>query len=414
MIHSLLGGIPELVDAEPEFQDTGNDDLASGTVTKVDNETATARSIKTFGSNGEEHGSHEQPRPKATLVSPNIGEQTRAFHEGIMKNEDEHDQSAVPSDVVPSSDTLLGDNSSPNIKPVPFPEAIVHSSEGGIHSSTLELTSSIPLPDSRPVSPTPSPEPSFPVHSTTPLPQEARSAGHHNPSPSASDRVPSRLRSSSLDLTCPSPMQSPTVAHGSTSQFGKSAPSKSRNKPAPLSLTYLLRQADDLLTTYPPSHPSLRVTEIMGPDSAMRTWRPLPISTKARDAIPEKQLYNETDDYLETLVNSSHIVIPSPPPSPLLGPRSAKKAKAPRAPGKALLDPRRIGLRLGALTPAERRVLFMGALLVVGAAVALKSSKVSCVDGIVKTSGGDGLKRLWSGKWTLISSAVAAWGRGLP
>ena len=66
------------------------------------------------------------------------------------------------------------------------------------------------------------------------------------------------------------------------------------------------------------------------------------------------------------------------------------------------------------LSLAERRVLFMGALLVVGAAVALKSSKVPCVDGIMKASGGDGLKRLWNGKWMAISSVVAAWGRGLP
>lgn len=413
MIHSLLGGLPELVDSEQDFHDTSNDYLARSTATEVDcavdNETASERSA-TGSSNSEGPGTREQPLSAeidGTLVHPNIGENTCVSHEGTMGNDGELDKSAISSDTVPSSDTPLAESSNPST------EATVHISTAGSHISTLELASSIPLPDSRPVSPNPSLDPSSPVQPMIPLPQEARSADHHNPSPAVSGHLPSRSRSSSLDKTRPSLMQPP---NGLASHSGKSISSKPRNKPAPLSLTTLLRQADDLLITYPPSHPSLHVTEIMGPDSAMRTWRPLPISTNARDDMPEKRPYDETENYLETLVDSSQIVIPSRPSSPLLSPRlSAQKTKvSPRVRSKALLDPRRIGFRLGALTPAERRVLFMGALLVVGAAVALKSCKASCMDGIVKASGGDGLKRLWNGKWTLISSVVAAWGRGLP
>jgi hypothetical protein len=418
MIHSLLGGIPELIDAEPEFHDTGNNE---GTVTEVDRaaEDQTV-SIARSRSDGGGACTHEQPSSEAideTLGSPNISKQSHVSCDTFTGDEDEPNQSTVPLDVVQTSGTLRSNSSSPSTNSIPLPDATGQNCAGDPHSSALELAASLPLPDSRPASPIPSPGPPSPVQSTMTLPQEARFVGHHNPSPSTSDQAPRRPRSPSSDPARPSsPMQSPTVENGPTSDFDKSAPSKPRTKPAPLSLTYLLRQADDLLTACPPSHPSLRVTEILGPDSAMRTWRPLSISTKFRNTVPEKQPYNYTDDYLETLVDSPYIVIPSPPPSPPLGRRHpAKKTKtSPRALSRPLLDPRRIGLRLGALTPAERRMLFMGALLVVGAAMALRAGKVPCVDGIVKTSGGDGLKRLWNGKWTLATSVVAAWGRGLP
>jgi hypothetical protein len=416
MIHSLLGGIPELVDAEPELYDVG---VNEGTVPEVDraaedetvSEEPVARSRSHSGASTNEQPSSESIED--THGSPRVSEQTHITCDTLTGDEDRPNQSTAP--MTQSSDTPRTSSSSPSTKPIPLPEATEQTCVGSPHGSPLALAASIPLPDSRSASPIPSSGPSSPVQSSMSLPQEAASVYHHDPSPSTSDHVSSRSRSSS-DLTRASPLQSPTVADRSSSHYDKSAPRKSRAKPPPLSLTYLLRQADGLLAAYPPSHPSLRVTEIMGPDSVMRTWRPLPICAKAPGAVPEKQPYDYTDDYLETLVNSSSIVIPSPPPSPSLGRRlPVKKGKAsPRAMSRALLDPRRIGLRLGALTPAERRMLFMGALLVVGAAMALKSGRVPCVDGIVRTGGGDGLKRLWNGKWTLISSVVAAWGRGLP
>ncbi|KAG6377382.1 hypothetical protein JVT61DRAFT_15178 [Boletus reticuloceps] len=419
MIHSLLGGIPELVDAEPEFYDAGDN---KGTATEVDrtaeDETVSANPVARSRSDSEGTGTlNEQPNSEAVdeiLGTPHVSERTRVSCDTLTGGGHERDQSSAPRDTAQSNGTRQANSSSRSTEPIPLPEAIDQNCVDGPYRSTLELAASVPLPDSRPASPIPSPRPS-PVQSTTPLSQETTFADdHHNPRPSTSDHVSSCSHSPS-DLRCPSPVQSHVVSRPS-SHLDKSVPSKPRIKTAPLSLTRLLRQADDLLAAYPPSHPSLHVTEIMGPDSAMRTWRALPISTKARDTVPDKQLYNHTDDYLETLVNSSYVVIPSPPPSPPPGPRlPLKNARAsPRTLSKALFDPRRIGLRLGALTPAERRVLFIGALLVVGAAMALKSGKVLCVDGVVKVNGGDGLKRLWNGKWTLISSVVAAWGRGLP
>ncbi|KAI9569899.1 rab-GTPase-TBC domain-containing protein [Boletus coccyginus] len=415
MIHSLLGGMPELVDVEPEFYHTGNNE---GTVTEVDRVAeagmVSGRSIAVSRSNGgagEDEGRSAEDIDRILRILRK-DTQTRVSRKILKRAGRKPIQCPVPSDVAQSNDTLLANNLNASTEPNSPPKVTNQNRVGGPDSSTLELAASIPLPDSRPASPIPLSGPSSPVQSTTPLVQEATSVDHHTSAPSTSDHVPPHSHSSSDPTRSSPPIKSFAVENGPMSHFDKSAPSKSRAKQVPLSLPYLLRQADDLLTAYPSSHPSLRVTEILGPDSAMRTWRPLPIST-----VPEKLPYHYTDDYLETLVNSSCIVIPSPPPSPPPGPRlPVKKAKvSPRALTKALLDPRRIGLRrLGALTSAERRVLFVGALFVVGAAMALKSGKISYVDGIVKANGGDGVKRLWNGKWTLVSSMVAAWGRGLP
>lgn len=412
MIHSLLGGIPELVDAEPEFYDTciKGDSVAEIDHAKED-ETVSAKSVTRSRSDSEEADILEQPRSEAIDE-----ERTNVTCDAIAGDGDGLNHSNVPSDVAEGNDTLQVDGSSLSTKPNLLSEATTGQNYiGSPQDPTLEIAASIPLPESRSASPIPSPESSSPAQSSMIVPQEAASSVDHHDSSSTSGHALPRSRSSS-DLSRPSRIKSQSTVDRPPPHIDRSAPRRPKTKPPPLSLTYLLRQADDLLTAYPPSHPSLRVTEIMGPDSTMRTWRPLPISANARDAVPEKLPYNYTDDHLETLVNSSCIVIPSPPPSPPLGPRlPAKKTRlSPRALSKALLDPRKIGMRLGALTPAERRVLFMGALLVVGAAVALKSGRVSCVDGIGKTSGGEALKRLWSGKWTLISSVVAAWGRGLP
>ncbi|KAG9313363.1 rab-GTPase-TBC domain-containing protein [Chiua virens] len=399
MIHSLLGRMPQLVDNETEIYHTENDDFnrggVIGTGSFAEHEVACERS--SVG-----------PADSGGLAEPDVSD------DSFTGEEYELDETALTSDVVQRNSNL------PTNPPSPGTQAILHSETAdqehvdGPTFSTLDLALSIPLPASRPDSPLLSPEPPSPVQSSTSLAQNA-CVGPRDYSPSTSEHVPPRSPSTS-DLTCPSASQTPTTVDEPTSHSHKSVPSKPKIKPAPLPLTYLLRQADDLLTTYPPSHPSLHVAEIMGPDSAVWTWRPIPISSKGPASVSEKQSCDARDDYLEALVNSPHIVIPSPPPSPRLGPRlSGKITKvSPKTQSRALWDARRIGRRLGALTPAERRVLFMGALLVVGAAVALKSSRSPCVEGIVKASGGDALKRLWNGKWKLMSSAVAAWGRGLP
>ncbi|KAI6029784.1 rab-GTPase-TBC domain-containing protein [Pisolithus microcarpus] len=168
------------------------------------------------------------------------------------------------------------------------------------------------------------------------------------------------------------------------------APQSRRNKPAPLSLPQLLREADMLLTTYPPSLPSLGVYEIMGRDSVVRTWH-APMITMAQDGPEDKW---ESDDYLESLVNSEDIVIPSPPPSPVLRPRTPNEKGFAlwRYKGRGGLTLRRLRFPLVSL-PYERRLLLAGALLIVGIAIALKSNKVPKADGF---------KALWQRQWAVI------------
>ncbi|KAI6148763.1 rab-GTPase-TBC domain-containing protein [Pisolithus tinctorius] len=174
-----------------------------------------------------------------------------------------------------------------------------------------------------------------------------------------------------------------------------------QSKPTPLPLHQLLHEADILLTAYPPSLPSLAVYEIMGRDSVVRTWH-APTITMPRDGPKDKW---ESDDYLETLVNSQDIVIPSPPPSPILRPRTPSKKKdsaIQRYKARYGLTLRRVGLPLGSLTPYERHLLLAGALLVVGIAVAVKSNRVPKVDG---------LKALWQRRWMLVSPIWTFWSR---
>ncbi|KAI6116346.1 rab-GTPase-TBC domain-containing protein [Pisolithus sp. B1] len=173
-----------------------------------------------------------------------------------------------------------------------------------------------------------------------------------------------------------------------------------RHKPAPLSLPQLLREADMLLTTYPPSFPSLGVYDIMGRDSVVRTWHP-PMITMARDGPEDKW---ESDDYLESLVNSEDVIIPSPPPSPVLQPHTTSKKKGFvlwRYKGRGGSTLRRLKFPPGSL-PYERRFLLVGALLIVGIAIALKSNKVPKADG---------LKALWQRQWVVISPMLTFWNR---
>ncbi|KAI6040872.1 rab-GTPase-TBC domain-containing protein [Pisolithus marmoratus] len=174
-----------------------------------------------------------------------------------------------------------------------------------------------------------------------------------------------------------------------------------RNKAALLSLPQLLHEADMLLTVYPPSLPILGVYEIMGRDSVVRTWH-APTITTARDGPEDK---SESDDYLETLVNSQDIVVPSPPPSPVLRPCALSKKEGfaiRRYRSRSGLILRKVGLSLGSLTSCDRRLLLAGALLFLGIAIALKSNRLPKVDG---------LKGLWQRRWMLVSPILTLWDR---
>ncbi|KIJ61536.1 hypothetical protein HYDPIDRAFT_31147 [Hydnomerulius pinastri MD-312] len=465
MIHSLLGGLPELVDAEPEPMLSDLDNVVD----------ADAR-----GAHGNEHG-NEHPQDAVTaLEDPTnngdggleaiLDEEGNAYQSPAERKtsgrhaENEHAVATLDADEdkktsrdtiddtridqvlgLADSDTimsegveLLSSTASPSAdsrqpsNTVPSPDSALLSESVGEDSASAAQHES-PKPGSPAVGiPSDSRSHSLPSSSRSTSPEGSISpsrssqgdvtlAGSPDLSASKIDPSASPPRSrpthpSSLEPSSTASLPPTRRSSGTSSRHtSPSRAPKSRSKPVPLSLPQLLRQTEALLATYPPSHPSLHVSEIMGPDSVVRTWQAPTISAKAGNTLPEKVPYSQTDDYLESLAHSSHVVIPSPPPSPLLLPRLPEKKlrPPPKSAGKGLLR-RGVGFRLGALTPAERRVLLAGALLVVGAAIALKVGKVPCVSGLVDGSGGEGLKRLWHGKWSLVSSVVAAWGRGLP
>lgn len=60
-----------------------------------------------------------------------------------------------------------------------------------------------------------------------------------------------------------------------------------RPKPKPISFPSVLRTADALLATYPPSNPKLHLTKVMGPASVTRHWSEDPSGRLATDAILE-------------------------------------------------------------------------------------------------------------------------------
>ncbi|KAF9235542.1 rab-GTPase-TBC domain-containing protein [Melanogaster broomeanus] len=418
MIHSLLGRLPELVDAEPEFigveavddntsarnghcgvelYHTSEERSVAGSVnarSSLDCDAQTYPDMSMQQSPGDRvvaqageltpsdrmdvHVIPWKSRIKDIMtITEGGGENINPSVSRVVQHDHDHPSESSRS----SSREATGDDSAgvplQESSPLALDSQLLSPPRAGSHPLSVQWTSSLQ-------------EDTTIVNSSDPSVSKPHSLSSAPPSPSRT-----HSRSSSSHPTRPSSPEHPSVISNkpTTRSFHSPPPnSRLRSKPTPLSLPCLLRQADVLLAAYPPSHPSVRVNEITGPDSAMRTWHAPPISTistKATDAAPDQAPYNETDDYFESLVNSSRI---------------KKFRDQPRAAGKGLLNPRRIGLRLGALTPAERRLLLAGALLVVGAAIALK----------MPGSGSEGLKRLWNGKWSLISSAVAAWRRDLP
>ncbi|CCM06012.1 uncharacterized protein FIBRA_08255 [Fibroporia radiculosa] len=148
----------------------------------------------------------------------------------------------------------------------------------------------------------------------------------------------------------PSPSPSPSVASSDT------APARSR-----VSLTSLLMNADRLFAQYPPSHPSISLSSIMGPQSVMLTW------SEDSGALPD-------DDEAELMVTKPElIVLPHIEPedeiasddesfaSVSASKNKKRKEKAERARRK-LRKPRHLVL--------QRKTVVAGAVLVLGVTVA--------------------------------------------
>jgi hypothetical protein len=127
-----------------------------------------------------------------------------------------------------------------------------------------------------------------------------------------------------------------------------------RRHRAMVSLSSLLARADELLASYPPTHPDLSLSSIMGPQSVIFTWSEDP------SELPE-------DDDAEDMVAKPELVvypyIPSEPPSDSeeLGDKQMEKRKR-----RKLRKPARY---VSIMT--DRRTILAGAVLALSVAVAV-------------------------------------------
>ncbi|KAH9916046.1 rab-GTPase-TBC domain-containing protein [Fomitopsis serialis] len=125
-----------------------------------------------------------------------------------------------------------------------------------------------------------------------------------------------------------------------------------------VSLTSLLMQADDLYARFPPSHPSIALATIMGPQSVMLTWSEdtseLPPDDDAELMVTKPELivvpWIEPDDEVESDEEGA-------------SPRGKRRSRAKDRERRRLKKPRHLVL--------QRKTMVAGAVLVLGVAVAV-------------------------------------------
>ncbi|KAG0702043.1 rab-GTPase-TBC domain-containing protein [Suillus ampliporus] len=168
---------------------------------------------------------------------------------------------------------------------------------------------------------------------------------------------------------------SPTLSRTSRSSSRTASRSPSPPPPkfrqAPISLPSLLTHAAQLLDAYPPTLPELRVKDILGPKSVVHTWRP------PRGGF-STQSGNGRDDDAESWVESPDVVVPFIEDEDIEESETERKTKSRKGPvtkHRRLVLLHRLRLRFGLLTPAEKRILLVGAVAVVGLAVVLRQNR---------------------------------------
>ncbi|KAG8895056.1 hypothetical protein FRB99_000788 [Tulasnella sp. 403] len=152
-----------------------------------------------------------------------------------------------------------------------------------------------------------------------------------NPEPSAVEPIPSEVTSDppppyqpSEDIAQNDPS---TIEHSTATQPPSTAPTKL------VPISRLLKHADELFALYPPSHPSLCVDTIMGPNSVIFTWsendhvdlsqpkgeegpRPSSSGEKTSSSVGTSQRCLPSDDAAEEMVlDRSSVVFPYDPES---------------------------------------------------------------------------------------------------
>ncbi|KAG2134829.1 rab-GTPase-TBC domain-containing protein [Suillus clintonianus] len=175
----------------------------------------------------------------------------------------------------------------------------------------------------------------------------------------------------------PSRPPSPTLLRTSRSSSRTASRSPSPPPPKscrpPISLPSLLTHAAQLLEAYPPTLPELRVKDILGPKSVVHTWRPPP----PREGFSISS-DNGCDDNAESWVGSPDVVVPFIEDEDIEESENERKTKSRKGPvtkHRRLILLHRLRLQFGLLTPTEKRILLLGAVAVVGLAVALRQNR---------------------------------------
>ena len=118
-----------------------------------------------------------------------------------------------------------------------------------------------------------------------------------------------------------------------------------------LSLTSLLRRSDELFALYPPSHPAILLSGIMGPQSVVFTWSQVPSELPA-------------DDEAELMVTQPQLIVLPMRPEEIEQEEEREERKSRR--GRPMPKPPRIGRVV-----VQRKAVVASAVLVLGVAMAI-------------------------------------------
>lgn len=142
-----------------------------------------------------------------------------------------------------------------------------------------------------------------------------------------------------------------TIQEKTPSPQAKSrSPSPVRIRRPRVSLSSLLERSDELFALYPPSHPTIALSSIMGPQSVVFTWSETP------SELPD-------DDEAELMVTQPQLVVLPPPPVEPESKEDMDDGKRHKRPHRRLHKPRRLVV--------ERKTVVASAVLVLGVAMAI-------------------------------------------
>lgn len=172
-------------------------------------------------------------------------------------------------------------------------------------------------------------------------------------------------------LSRPTSTTSLGTSRSNSRNVSRSSSSPPQKSSRTISLPSLLTHAAQLLETYPPTLPELRVKDILGPKSVVHTWRP------PQDDLPTRS-DNERDDDAESWVGSPDVVVPFIEDEDIEESENEQRTKSRKGPvtrHRRLVLLHRLRLRFGLLTLTEKRILLLGAVAAISLAVALRQNR---------------------------------------